>query len=86
MKVWTREISADTAARRHEPANPIYLITAIMLGIPALLAIPLIGMNPAIQPGAFTNIIPALVVTAFVIAANFEIKRLADQPADEERH
>jgi hypothetical protein len=51
VKVWTREVSAHTAAKRHEPANPIYLIAAITLGIPALLAIPLIGMNPGIHRG-----------------------------------
>lgn len=86
VKVWTREVSARAAAKGHKPSNPIYLLAAITLGIPALLAIPLIGMNPGLQPGAFTNVIAALVVTAFIIAAIFEIKRLADQPADEERH
>jgi hypothetical protein len=86
VQVWTREVSARTATKGHESANPIYLIAAITLGIPALLAIPLIGMNPGIQPGAFTNVVPALVIAAFIIAAIFEIRRLADQPPDENHH
>jgi hypothetical protein len=88
VKVWTREISTRRAAQDHkaEPANPIYLLAAITLGIPALLAIPLIGMNPAIQEGAFANIVAFFVVGTFVIAAMFEIKRLADQPSDEGHH
>lgn len=86
VRVWTREVSARTATKGHEPTSPIYLLAAITLGIPALLAIPLIGMNPGIQPGAFTNLVPALAVTAFIIAAIFEIRRLADQPSDENHH
>jgi Na+/H+ antiporter NhaC len=86
VKVWTREFSTRPAAKRHVPTNPIYLIVAITLGIPALLAIPLIGKKPAIQPGAFTNVIAALVITAFVIAAIFEIKQLAEEAPDEDRH
>jgi hypothetical protein len=81
VKVWTREVSARTAAKRHESANPIYLIAAITLGIPALLTIPLIGMNPGVQPGAFTTVLGFIVLSAFVVAAIFEIKRLADQPS-----
>jgi hypothetical protein len=88
VAAWTRETATRRAQRedRSEPANPIYLLAAITLGIPALLAIPLIGMNPGIQEGAFANIVAFFVVGTFVIAAMFEIKRLADQPSDEGHH
>lgn len=88
-KVWAQERSAP---RAHESdgdqgsANPTYILAAITLGIPALIAIPLIAMNPSIQEGAFTNILVFVVVAAFVVAAIFEIKRLADQPAVEDWH
>jgi hypothetical protein len=88
VAVWTRETATRRAERADtsEPANPIYLLAAITLGIPALLAIPLIGMNPSIQEGAFANIVAFFVVGTFVIAAMFEIKRLADQPTDSDDH
>jgi hypothetical protein len=72
-KVWTHEISARRAARaqRPEESNPIYLLAAITLGIPE---------------GAFTNVVTFVVVAAFVIAAVFEIKRLAEQPSDDNHH
>jgi hypothetical protein len=79
VKVWTHERSTRPA-HRSEPANPIYLLAAITLGTPALLTVPLIGMNPSIQKGAFANIITFLVVSAFVVAAVFQIKKLVDQP------
>ena len=89
VKVWTREIAmrrAQKAQHSEEPANPIYLLAAITLGIPALLMIPLIGMNPGVQDGTFAQVLTFLVVSAFVIAAVFEIKRLADQPSDANHH
>ncbi len=88
VAVWTRETAARRAerARTSEPANPIYLVAAITLGIPALLTIPLIGMNPGIQEGAFSTVITFVVLAAFIVAALFEIKKLVDQPSDEEHH
>jgi hypothetical protein len=89
VKVWTREIAMRRAQRAQyseEPANPIYLLAAITLGIPALLMIPLIGMNPGVRDGTFAQVLTFLVVSAFVIAAVFEIKRLADQPSDADHH
>ena len=73
-------------AHGSEPANPIYLLAAITLGIPALLAIPLIGMNPNIQERAFTHAVTFVVVAAFAVGAVFEIKRLAEQPSDDNHH
>jgi hypothetical protein len=66
-----------------EPSNPIYLLAAITLGIPALSMIPLIGMNPAVQEGTFATLAMLLGSCAFLVAAIFEIKRLVDQPSDE---
>jgi hypothetical protein len=89
VKVWTREISmrrGQRAQRSEESANPIYLLAAITLGIPALLMILLIGMNPGVQDGSFVSILTLLVGSAFVIAAVFEIKRLADQPSKTDHH
>ena len=88
VAVWTRETAARRAQRADtsEPANPIYLLAAITLGIPALLLIPLIGMNPGIQEGAFSPIVVFFAVAAFAVAAIFEIKRLADQPSDSDYH
>ncbi len=86
--VWTRETATRRAERADasEPTNPIYLLAAITLGIPALLAIPLIGMNPGIQEGAFSPIVVFFAVAAFAVAAIFEIKRLADEPSDSGHH
>ncbi|MPR11202.1 hypothetical protein [Microvirga tunisiensis] len=69
-----------------EPANPIYILAAITLGIPALLLIPLIGMNPGVQEGTLTTVLGFLLLSAFVTAVVFEIKRLADQPSDADHH
>jgi hypothetical protein len=89
VKVWTHERAARRAHESHEAqasANPIYILAAITLGIPALLLIPLIGMNPGVQEGTFTTVVTFLVVSAFVTAVVFEIKRLADQPSDANHH
>jgi hypothetical protein len=77
---------AQMSQQTDKPANPIYILAAITLGIPALLLIPLIGMNPGVQEGTFTTVVTFLVVSAFVTAVVFEIKRLADQPSDEGHH
>ena len=89
VKVWSQEIAARRAQRNHRPdeaANPIGMLAGITLGIPALLLVPLVGMNPGVQEGMFTTVVTFLVVSAFVTAAIFEIKRLADQPSDEDHH
>jgi hypothetical protein len=89
VKVWAQERSAR---RAHESdvakgsANPVYILAAITLGIPALLLIPLVGMNPGVQEGTFTTVAAFLVVSAFITAAVFEIKRLADQPPEADPH
>jgi hypothetical protein len=88
VAVWTRETAARRAekAGTSEPANPIYLMAAITLGIPALLTIPLIGLNPGVQDGAFTPVITFAVLAAFVVAALFEIRKLVDQPSEHDHH
>ena len=89
VKVWTREISTRRAQRAQRPealANPIYILAALTLGIPALLMILLIGMNPGVQDGSFVTILTLLVGSAFIIAVIFEIKRLADQPSETDHH
>jgi hypothetical protein len=89
VKVWTHERAARRAQMSQptkEPANPIYILAAITLGIPALLLIPLIGMNPGVQEGTLTTVLGFLLLSAFVTAVVFEIKRLADQPSDADHH
>ena len=89
IKVWTQEQSTRRSQQAHtseEEANPLYLLAAITLGIPALLLIPLVGMNPGVQDGTFTTVMTFLVASAFVTAVVFEIKRLADQPSDKGQH
>src|SRR5829696_4274347 len=89
VKVWAQERSArraHEAPTSEEPTNPLYILAAITLGIPALLLIPLVGMNPGVQNGTFTTLVTFLVVSAFVTAVVFEIKRLADQPSVEGHH
>jgi hypothetical protein len=66
--------------------SPVYILAAITLGIPALLLVLLVGMNPGVQEGTLTIIVTFLVVSAFVTAAVFEIKRLADQSPDDNHH
>ena len=77
---------AHEAYAPDEPTNPLYIIGAITLGIPALLMILLIGMNPGVQDGSFASILTLLVGSAFIVAAFFEIKRLADLPSDTDHH
>ena len=89
IKVWTQEQSTRRSQQTltsGEPSSPLYLLAAITLGIPALLLIPLVGLNPGVQDGTFTTVMTFLVVSAFVTAVVFEIKRLADQPSDEGHH
>jgi hypothetical protein len=89
VKVWAQEKSehrVNGSDKAERSANPVYLLGAITLGIPALLLIPLVGMNPGVQEGTFTTVVTFLVISAFVTAAVFEIKRLADQSSDEEHH
>jgi hypothetical protein len=89
VKVWAQEKSerrGHETEKARKSANPVYILGAITLGIPALLLIPLVGMNPGVQEGTFTTVATFLVVSAFVTAAVFEIKRLADQSSDEEHH
>jgi hypothetical protein len=69
-----------------EPANPIYLLAAITLGIPLVSMIPLVGMNPGVQEGTLATITMFLVFSAFLVAAVFEIKRLADESSDQTQH
>jgi hypothetical protein len=89
VKVWGQE---RTARRAHQSvenrgsANTLYILAAITLGVPALLLIPLVGMNPGVPDGTFVNVLSILVLSAFVTAVVFEIKRLADQPSVEDHH
>jgi hypothetical protein len=85
-----KALAQDTSVRQAhkarasaEPSNPIYLLAAITLGIPALSMIPLIGMNPAVQEGMLATLTMLLGSSALLVAVVFEIKRLADQPSDE---
>ncbi|PVE23779.1 hypothetical protein DC522_14365 [Microvirga sp. KLBC 81] len=89
VKIWAHERSIRRAHESDEArgsTNPVYILAAITLGIPALLLIPLVGMNPGVQEGTLTIIVTFLVISAFVTAAVFEIKRLADQPSDDNYH
>jgi len=89
VKVWTEEGSARRTAESpvtDETANPVYILAAITLGIPAFLLILLVGMNPGVQEGTLTTLATFLVISAFVTAVVFEIKRLADQSSDESHH
>jgi hypothetical protein len=89
VKVWAQE---RTARRTHETStaeestNPLYILAAITLGIPALLLIPLVGMNPGVQDNTFVTVLSFLVLSAFVTAVVFEIKRLVDQPSNQNGH
>jgi hypothetical protein len=85
VKVWTQEVSArrsQQTLKSERSTNPLYILAAITLGIPALLLVLLVGTNPGIQEGFLATLLTLLVVSAFVVAAVFEIKRLADQPSD----
>jgi hypothetical protein len=89
VKVWTQGRSArrsQQTLKSVEATNPLYILAAITLGIPALLLIALVGMNPGVQDGAFAYILTFLVGSAFVVAMIFEIKRLADQPSNTDHH
>ncbi|MEZ0167510.1 hypothetical protein [Microvirga sp. TS319] len=89
VKVWSQDTAThhrQQAGGFGEPANPIYILAAITLGLPALALIALVGMNPGVQDGTFMTLLTFLVISAFVIAAVFEIKRLADQRSNVDDH
>ncbi|WP_134495704.1 hypothetical protein [Microvirga pakistanensis] len=73
---------AQTTHASDVPASPILILGAITLGLPALALILVVGMNSGVREGSLLTILTFLVISAFVIAAIFEIKRLADQSAD----
>ncbi|MET0527871.1 MAG: hypothetical protein ABW003_05925 [Microvirga sp.] len=66
------------------PASALYILGAITLGIPALLLIPLIGMNPGIQEGTLAALAKLLLFSAVLVAVVFEIKRLVDEPSNQD--
>lgn len=81
VKVWSQDRTthrAQQADESGEPTNPIYILAAITLGIPALALIALVGMNPSVEGGTLMTFAKFLVISAFTVAAVFEIKRLAD--------
>jgi len=89
VKVGTQDTAARQAQTVHAsdaPANPIYILAAITLGIPALALMAFVEMNPSIREGTFMTVVTFLVVSAFVVAAAFEIKRLADQSSGPGHH
>ncbi|WP_150117672.1 hypothetical protein [Microvirga vignae] len=86
FKASVQDIPVRQARTSDEPSNPIYLLAAITIGIPILLMIPLVGMNPGVQEGMLATLTMFSVFSAFLAAAVFEIKRLADQPSDAEHH
>ncbi len=86
FKALVQDASVSQAPASREPANPIYLLAAITLGIPALALIALVGTNPAIEQGMFGTVTMFLVFSAFIVGVIFEIIRLADQPSDAEHH
>lgn len=64
--------------------NPLYILAAITLGIPVVALILLIATNPGVQEGTLSILAMFLVLSAFAVAALFEIKRLADQPSSKD--
>lgn len=86
LKALVQDASVSQAPVSREPANLIYLLAAITLGVPALAFVALIGANPAIEEGMLGTVTMLLALAAFITAAVFEIKRLADQPSDAEHH
>jgi hypothetical protein len=86
LKALVGNASVTQAHASREPANPIYLLAAITLGIPALAFMALIGANPAIEEGMLETVTMFLVFSAFIVGVIFEIKRLADQSSGSEHH
>jgi hypothetical protein len=85
VKVWTGELAAhreQSARVSDQGSNPVYILTAITLGLPAVILILLVGMNPGMYDGAFMAFVTLLVLSAVVIAVVFEIKRFVDHPSD----
>jgi hypothetical protein len=81
-----RKIGVWQAPETDEATNPLYILAAITLGIPAVILSLLVGMNPAVEGGTIMTLVTMLVLSAVVIAVVFEIKRLADQPSDADHH
>ncbi|WP_414474001.1 hypothetical protein [Microvirga sp. M2] len=67
-------------------ANPLVILAAITLGFPVLAMTLVIGANSGVQEGTLGTLTTFVVLSAFVVAAIFEIKRLADLPSDQDHH
>lgn len=80
------EPAAPETSETETTMNPLNILAAITLGLPGLAMILVVGGNPGIQEGTLATLATLLVLSAFVIAAIFEIKRLADQPSDKSTH
>lgn len=65
-------------------ANPLVILAAITLGLPVLAMMLVIGANSGVQEGTLGTLATFVVLSAFVVAAIFEIKRLADLPSDQD--
>ncbi|MEZ0171349.1 hypothetical protein [Microvirga sp. TS319] len=65
-------------------ANPLVILAAITLGLPVLAMMLVIGVNSGVQEGTLATLTTFVVLSAFVVAAIFEIKRLADLPSDQD--
>ncbi len=86
IQAFAQDASVRQAHASAEASNPLYILGAITLGIPALLLLLLVGWNPGMQDGALAGLTMILVFSAFIVAAFFEIKRLADVPSDADHH
>jgi formate/nitrite transporter FocA (FNT family) len=89
IKILAQNASTAHSHRAREadrPVSALSILGAITLGLPALLLIPLIGMNSGIQEGTLAALTKLLVFSAVLVAVVFEIKRLADEPSDADPH
>ncbi|WP_243368203.1 hypothetical protein [Microvirga solisilvae] len=79
-------VPPQEAPMSEETNNPLYILAAITLGIPIVALILLVATNPGVQEGMLSILAMFIVLSAFAVAAMFEIKRLADQPPQGKDH
>lgn len=78
------KVHGSEAVGTEAVANPLVILAAITLGLPVLAMMLVIGVNSGVQEGTLGTLATFVVLSAFVVAAIFEIKRLADLPSDQD--
>jgi hypothetical protein len=90
VKVWAQERTARRTyetSTAEESTNPLHILAAIYAWHSGFATHPAgWDVNPGVQDNTFVTVLSFLVLSAFVTAVVFEIKRLVDQLSNQNGH